>query len=216
MNLLADASYFAILIIGVYGILIFFGFQVTGIIAMITAISFAVGLSLQGTLSDFASGVVLSILSPYRIGDIIKINDITGIVVDFTIINTVVENGATKILTNIPNSKIQGNIIENISRSKYINIISNIRIDSNKNNVQYIINTIKKDLENTHKYPFIIKGKPVDVVVDSMASDSYVPGTVISVVVPIIPEKLIQKKAALNYNVYQLVSSMKVTMPSQN
>ncbi len=213
VELFADAVYYGIMVLGIYFLLVYYGFQVTGIIAIITAFSFAIGLSLQGTMSDFASGIVLSFFSPYKIGDIIKINDITGKVIDFTIINTIIEDVPSKILINVPNSKIQGNIIENMSRSNHIFIITDVKIDSNKNDAITVINAIKAEFSNFVKYPFILKDVPFTVNVSDMSSSEMVPGTVIKVRIPTIPVDVPSKTAIINNNLKAVLTKIGVVMP---
>ncbi len=66
-----------------------FGFETTSFVAVISALAFAVGLALQGSLGHFASGILLLILKPYKVGDEIKIGDAEGFVDEIQVFNTI-------------------------------------------------------------------------------------------------------------------------------
>ena len=90
------------------------GVQTTSFIAIIGAAGLAVGLALQGSLSNFASGVLIIIFRPYKVGDFIEGAGIAGIVVDVQILTTVLRTGDNKQII-VPNSQIMGGIITNYS-----------------------------------------------------------------------------------------------------
>lgn len=91
-----------------------FGVQTTSVVAMIGAAGLAVGLALQGTLSNVAAGVMIIFFRPIKIGDFCEINGKTGTVkainLNFTELASV---GNFQII--IPNSEVWGNTIENYS-----------------------------------------------------------------------------------------------------
>lgn len=69
-----------VIIIGMIAVLQRLGVQTTSIIAVLGAASLAVGLALQGTLSNVASGLMLLILRPYRVGEVIDVGGMAGTV----------------------------------------------------------------------------------------------------------------------------------------
>ena len=88
-----------------------FGFEITSILALISALAFAVGLALQGSLGHFASGILLLILKPYKVGDEIQIGDAEGFVTEIQVFNTVLLTRDHRKIT-IPNGVVtSGNII---------------------------------------------------------------------------------------------------------
>lgn len=88
-----------------------FGFEITSILALISALAFAVGLALQGSLGHFASGILLLVLKPYKVGDEIKIGDAEGFVAEIQVFNTVLRTRDNRLVT-IPNGIVtSGNII---------------------------------------------------------------------------------------------------------
>lgn len=88
-----------------------FGFEISSIVALIGALAFAVGLALQGSLGHFASGILLLVLKPYRVGDEIKVGEAEGYVEEIQVFNTIIRARDNRRIT-VPNGLItSGNII---------------------------------------------------------------------------------------------------------
>lgn len=88
-----------------------FGFEISSIVALIGALAFAVGLALQGSLGHFASGILLLVLKPYRVGDEIKVGEAEGHVEEIQVFNTIIRTRDNRRIT-VPNGLItSGNII---------------------------------------------------------------------------------------------------------
>jgi len=103
-----------VLLIGVIAVLQRLGVQTTSIIAVLGAASLAVGLALQGTLSNVAAGVMLLVLRPYRVGDLININGNIGKVQRLDLFTTqLIDANNVKIV--VPNSKVFDGTILNLS-----------------------------------------------------------------------------------------------------
>ncbi|MGR3501789.1 mechanosensitive ion channel family protein [Pseudaestuariivita sp.] len=91
-----------------------FGVQTTSVVAVIGAAGLAVGLALQGTLSNVAAGVMLILFRPIRQGDFVEVNDQMGTVQSITLNFTELASiGNVQIV--IPNSEVWGNTIKNYS-----------------------------------------------------------------------------------------------------
>jgi len=91
-----------------------FGVQTTSFVAAIGAAGLAIGLALQGTLSNVAAGVMLILFRPLKIGDFVEVNGKMGTVKDVTLNFTELASmGNVQII--IPNSKVWGNTMENYS-----------------------------------------------------------------------------------------------------
>ncbi len=90
------------------------GVQTTGVIAVIGAAGLAVGFALQGSLSNFASGVILIILRPIKVGELVEAGGALGIVKEIHIFNTIMVTLDNKRVI-IPNSKITSDNIVNYS-----------------------------------------------------------------------------------------------------
>ncbi len=89
------------------------GVEIAGIIAVIGTLGFAVGLAAQGVLGDMASGISLSFSNAFTIGDVIEVDGRHGVVRDFTLFKTVMEDYDTKAIVIIPNRTIVDGIFVN-------------------------------------------------------------------------------------------------------
>lgn len=100
-----------LLIITAAGVL---GFQTTSFVAILGAASLAVGLALQGSLSNFAGGVLILIFKPYKVGDLIDAQGQFGEVKEIQIFNTIILTPTLKTVI-IPNGLISNGVITNVS-----------------------------------------------------------------------------------------------------
>jgi len=90
------------------------GVQTTSLLAVFGAAGLAVGLALQGSLSNFAAGVLLVAFRPYKVGDFIEAAGIAGTVKEVQIFTTIIHTGDNKKII-VPNSQIMNGIITNYS-----------------------------------------------------------------------------------------------------
>ena len=90
------------------------GIQTTSFIAIFGAAGLAVGLALQGSLSNFAAGVLIVLFRPYRVGDFVEAAGIAGVVEQVQILTTVLKTGDNKQII-VPNGQIMDSIITNYS-----------------------------------------------------------------------------------------------------
>lgn len=91
-----------------------FGIQTTSIIAVLGAGSLAVGLALQGSLADFAAGVMILLFRPFRVGHYIDAGGTAGSVKEIQLFATIL-NTPDNVRIIVPNSKVMGTIIKNYS-----------------------------------------------------------------------------------------------------
>jgi len=90
------------------------GFETTSFIAVIGAAGLAIGFALQGSLGNFASGVMLVIFRPFKTGDFVEAGGAVGIIEEIGIFSTIMRTGDNKKVI-IPNSGITGSNITNYS-----------------------------------------------------------------------------------------------------
>jgi small conductance mechanosensitive channel len=90
------------------------GIQTTSFVAILGAAGLAIGLALQGSLSNFASGVLIVFFKPYRIGDFVEAAGIAGVVEEVEILTTVFKTGDNKRII-VPNGQVMGSVITNYS-----------------------------------------------------------------------------------------------------
>ncbi len=91
------------------------GVQTTSLIAVIGAAGLAVGLALQGSLANFAAGVMILVFHPFRAGDVIEGAGVIGVVEELHIFTTQLRTGDNKTVF-VPNGKLMGDNITNYSR----------------------------------------------------------------------------------------------------
>lgn len=99
---------------GVLFVLNYFGFKSTSFAAVLAALGFAIGLAFQGTLSNFASGVLLMVFRPFKVGDLVVAGGVNAKVYEIDLFTTVVDTPDNRRLI-IPNSAIAGHTIENVT-----------------------------------------------------------------------------------------------------
>ncbi|MFB0910264.1 MAG: mechanosensitive ion channel, partial [Flavobacterium sp.] len=90
------------------------GIEMTSFVAIIGAAGLAVGLALSGTLQNFAGGVIILILKPFKIGDFIEAQGYTGTVKEISIFSTLL-NTPDKKLVIIPNGPLSTGALTNFS-----------------------------------------------------------------------------------------------------
>lgn len=97
------------------------GIETTSFVAVLAAAGFAVGLALQGSLSNFAAGVMILIFRPYRGGDLIEVEGQMGHVREVQIFNTVMETLDHKTVI-VPNGTAISGVITNLSTIRYLRV----------------------------------------------------------------------------------------------
>jgi small conductance mechanosensitive channel len=116
-----------ILIIGFIVSLTLIEINVAPVLALIGAAGLVVGLALQGTLSNFASGMLILIYRPFDVGDIIEIDGVTGTVHSMTLLSTSIKTFDNQHLV-VPNNNIWGTTIVNVtgSRTRRVDLVFGI------------------------------------------------------------------------------------------
>jgi len=130
------------------------GVATTSFIAILGAAGLAIGLALQGTLANFAGGVLLLIFKPFKIGDLIESQGVVGVVQDIQIFNTIVltPNNKTVIM---PNGAVMNNHITNYVTDGKIRIDLTIGIsyDANIKEAKEILLEVMKNIPKTLSSP---------------------------------------------------------------
>ncbi|WP_309714431.1 mechanosensitive ion channel family protein [Armatimonas sp.] len=116
-----------ILVISILGIL---GIQTTSFAALLASVGLAVGLAMSGLLSNFASGVFLMVLRPFKVGDFISAGGITGTVTEIGIFATKI-NTPDNVQTVVGNGKIFADNIQNFSHNAYRRVDLNRHFGAN-------------------------------------------------------------------------------------
>lgn len=106
--------YYAIMISVLIAVMGKFGLQVTSFAAILAAAGFAIGMAFQGTLGNFAAGIMLLVFRPFKVGDVINAAGITAKVNEIDLFTTTFDTPDNRRII-IPNSAIAAGTIENIS-----------------------------------------------------------------------------------------------------
>lgn len=113
-NFVASILKWVILLIVLVTVLGLFGVQATSLVAILGAATLAIGLALQGTLSDLAAGFMLILFRPYKLGQVVDIGGTKGKVVELNLFITELVT-ADNVQIIMPNGKAWGSVITNFS-----------------------------------------------------------------------------------------------------
>jgi len=111
---ISNMTYYLMMAFVVIAVLGLFGIPTASVIAVLCAAGLAVGLALQGTLGNFAAGVMLLLFRPFRVGDFVEVAGTAGSVQEISIFNTVL-NTPDNVRITVPNGVVFGQIIKNYS-----------------------------------------------------------------------------------------------------
>ena len=116
------------------------GIETTSFIAIFGAAGLAVGLALQGSLSNFAAGVLIVLFRPYRVGDFIEGAGIAGVVEQVQILTTVLRTGDNKRII-VPNGQIMDSIITNYSANdtRRVDMVVGVSYDDDLDKVRSVL-----------------------------------------------------------------------------
>lgn len=139
-----------------------FGIETTSFVAMIGGAGLAIGLALQGSLSHFASGILILIFKPYRVGDTITAGGQTGKVLEILILQTILQSSDNhKII--IPNGTIMSSTIINQTGLGSVKIHLIFTLSGNSN-IEKVKTLIKNEVV---KCPFVEKNHDVSISVNT-------------------------------------------------
>lgn len=108
------------------------GIETTSFVAVLAAAGFAVGMALQGSLSNFAAGILILIFRPYKVSDLIKVEDQTGHVKEIQMLNTIIITLDNRIVI-IPNAMAISGIITNLTAQQFLRVDLQVAISYEEN-----------------------------------------------------------------------------------
>lgn len=169
------AGFLLSLIKGILNIVLFImaisiiGFQVTSLITILGTAGLAIGLALQGSLANFAGGVLILLMKPFRVGDYIIENDkkCEGTVISIDIFYTKLQTYDNKIIV-IPNGNITSNSIVNVTSAgdRRLDLSFHVAYDSDLKLVKDTMREIASDSQ------YIDKERPLDVFLEEFCDSS--------------------------------------------
>ncbi|MGD9407635.1 MAG: mechanosensitive ion channel [Gammaproteobacteria bacterium] len=130
------------------------GVQTTSFIAVLGAAGFAVGLALQGSLANFAAGVLIIIFRPFKSGDFVEAGGVAGVVENIQIFTTTMRTGDNKTII-IPNGQITSGTIVNYSTkdTRRVDMVIGVGYGDDLDNVRRVLEEILKEDERVLEDP---------------------------------------------------------------
>lgn len=121
------------------------GIQTASLIAVIGAAGLAVGLALQGSLANFAAGVMVTIFRPYKIGDFVEGGGVAGVVDDVQIFTTVLKTADNRKII-VPNGQIMNGTITNYSAhdTRRVDLVVGVGYDDDIDTVRRVLTEVVK------------------------------------------------------------------------
>lgn len=142
------------------------GIQTTSFVAAIGAAGLAVGLALQGSLANFAGGVLILLMRPFKVGDSIEAQGVSGTVDSIQIFHTIVRTGDNRTVI-LPNGALSNGIITNASRQASRQVIFDVKLafDADLDSARAILLELAED-------PRVLKTPQPAVVVAALGENS--------------------------------------------
>lgn len=97
------------------------GFKTTSFIAALGGVALAIGMALQGSLSNFAGGILILFFKPFKVGDLIESQSFTGFVEKIEVFNTILKTGDNKRII-LPNGPVYNNPIINYTENGFLRV----------------------------------------------------------------------------------------------
>lgn len=158
VKFVSSLSYYAIIVMTLVAVLGQLGVQTASIVAIIGAAGLAVGLALQGSLSNFAAGVILIIFRPFKVGETVIINNQKGVIDSIQIFSTSIVTPTNELVV-IPNSQVVGANIINYTRlpERRLDLVVNVGYNSDIRKVYEVLKQAVDKTSNilTNKEPTI-------------------------------------------------------------
>lgn len=144
----AAAALYVLLVVIIIGIL---GIPTASVITVIASAGVAIGLALQGALSNIAGGIMILVFRPFRVGDFVELAGKSGTVSDVGIFYTTLTTGDNKVVI-IPNGTVMGTEVINYSRkdTRRVDLVFGVAYGTDVDKVRSIL------LEEANKHPLTL------------------------------------------------------------
>ena len=201
LHSLIDVVLKVLLFLTVMGIL---GIQMTSFIAILGAAGVAVGMALQGTLQNFAGGVIILLLKPFKVGDYIEQGGLEGTVEKIQIFNTTLKTVDNRAVI-IPNTDLATKSLINYSALPYRRVTVNVGVAYGED-VELARNTL---LKMANSYPTVLDTPQSEVVVTGLADSS----VNLSLFAYVNAPDYMSTLYALNQKTYEALGAAGITIP---
>lgn len=142
------------------------GIQTTSFVAVLGAAGLAIGLALQGSLSNFAGGVLILLFRPYKVGDTVETQGVYGTVDSILIFHTVILSTDNKRIV-VPNGSISNGVITNYSSETLRKIVFDVGVGYDAN-----LDTARQVLLQMCRDPRVLSDPPPQVVVSTLGDSA--------------------------------------------
>ncbi|MEA2047934.1 MAG: mechanosensitive ion channel family protein [Campylobacterota bacterium] len=166
-DFIANIIHKVVMLIGLLVALAALDINVGPIMAMVGAAGFVVAFALQGTLSNFASGLMIMLYRPYDIGDVVDVAGIVGTVDSMTLVSTSIVTPDNRMMV-VPNNSIWGDIITNVTHSdtRRVDLTFGIGYDDNMEQAEKVMEQILSE------HPLVLKDPAPTIKVNELADSS--------------------------------------------
>ena len=154
IGFVSNIAYFAMMAFVILAALGQLGIETTSFIAVLGAAGLAIGLALQGSLSNFAAGFLMIIFRPFKVGDFIEGAGVAGVVEEIAIFTTTMKTGDNKTII-IPNSSLaNGNIVNySAKETRRVDLTVGVSYDADLAQVKAILQELVEADERILKDP---------------------------------------------------------------
>lgn len=164
---------YSLLVVLILAIASSFGFEVTSLAALLGSAGVTLGLALQGSLSNFAGGVLILLLKPFKVGDYIKedTNGNEGTVTEISMFYTKLTTYDEKIII-LPNGTLANNSLTNVTMAdtRRLDLRVSVAYDSDIQKVKNILETILQDDSR------VLKQREINIFVDNFGDSGIILG----------------------------------------
>ncbi len=160
-------AYYTLMLVVIVAAVDRLGLQTASLIAVLGAAGLAVGLAMQGSLSNFAAGVLIVIFRPYRVGDWVEAAGVAGTIMEVQILTTLMRTGDNKDII-VPNGQIMSSIITNYSanETRRVDLVIGVSYSDDIDKVRAVI----KDVVDADKR--VLEQPPCLIAVGALADSS--------------------------------------------
>ena len=162
-----NVTYIAIMTFVVIAALGKLGIQTASFIAVIGSAGLAIGLALQGSLSNFAAGVLMMIFKPFKVGDFIEAGGALGTVKEIQIFNTILSS-PDNVRVIVPNAQVTGGNIKNytVNGTRRVDLVVGVSYEDDLKKAKDVIEAVLAADER------ILKDPPMTVAVSELGDSS--------------------------------------------
>jgi len=159
--------YFGLLVLVIIAALDKIGIKLTLAIAVVSAAALAVAFALQGSLSNFAAGILMVIFKPFKVGDYVAVAGTQGTVQEIDLLNTVL-NSPDNVRVIVPNAQVTGGTISNYTANptRRIDLVFGVSYGDDINKAKQVIESVLA------ADPRILKNPAPTVAVSALADSS--------------------------------------------